>query len=101
MGAQEEEIEFGEEGVVGAPVHLLSPGLPHQSLCQGLALCPLWENACCTHAGVCQVLRGSPGATIAWVGAGANFASPTSNGWTERDGEVILVMLLPQGCTVP
>ena len=57
-----------------------------------MALCPLWEDAWCAHAGVSLVLRGSPGASVAWVGTAANFVSPISYDGLKGTGEVILVM---------
>jgi len=39
------ELQRREEGGGWALAHLFVSGLPHQSLCQGLALCLLWENA--------------------------------------------------------
>lgn len=51
-----------------AMAHLLVARPPTPVTMLGFGTLPLWENAYCAYAGVSLVLRGSPGARIAWFG---------------------------------
>lgn len=86
-------VEFGEEGEVWGLTVCLSPGLPYQSLWQGLALCPLWVKSLWCPQSCLLGSQVSSGANIVWVVTAANSTSPPSYDGLKEPREIILVML--------